>query len=135
MRVNILHVLGVGAVYIPRDIQIIVIFYLYLLVGNKTGIPRVIGDPLVKRSNYLVNILLPQTVLVAVLDKVTARVDHKYALALIRVGFVNYDNTGGNTRTVEKIGRQAYNAFDISPVNDRPSDGCLRISPEQNTVR
>ena len=81
------------------------------------------------------DILLPQAVLVAVLYIVPAGIDHKNAGALRSILFIYHQDTGRNSRSIEQVGGQSNNAFDITPVNDLFADVSLGIATEQHTMR
>ena len=76
---NVLLVLRHRAVDIARDVQVVIVFDLDFLVGNKAGILGIVLDLLVEGRDDLVNILFPQAVLVAVLHIAVAGVDHENA--------------------------------------------------------
>ena len=135
VRLDVLQIFRNGAIDIARDVEIIIVLYLNLLVRHKTGILRISCDLAVKGGNDLVDILLAQTVLVAILHVIVACIDHKNAFSLIGICFINDNNAGRNTRAVKEVGRQADNALNVALVNDVLADRCLGITSEQNAVR
>lgn len=50
------------------------------------------------------------------------------------IGFVDDNDTGGNSRAIEQVCGQTNNALDIALVNDGLTDRRLCIATEQNTV-
>jgi hypothetical protein len=71
----------------------------------------------------LVDVLLAQAVLVAVLDEALAGVDHEDALAGGGVFLVQHQDAGGDAGAVEQVGRQADDALE-----DARATSCWRIT-------
>ena len=80
-------------------------------------------EPLVEDIDDLVDVLLAQAVLGAVLHEAAAGVDHEDALAGVGVLLVDDDDAGGDAGAIEQVGRQADDALDVS-LADRGCGGC-----------
>ena len=81
------------------------------------------------------NVLRAKSIFIAVFHKTFAGIDHKDGSTGFGFGFVDHNNAGGNTGTIEQVGRQSDNAFDITLMNNLATDFCFGISPEQHTMR
>ena len=112
MAFNVLNVFGLLAVDIAGDVQV----KLVVLDFFNADHARVFGylQPLVEHVDDLVDVHVPQAVLVAVLKVAAAGVDHEDALAGVGIFLVDDDDAGGYAGAVEQVGRQADNAFDVA---------------------
>lgn len=95
-----------------------------------------------------VNVLLTQTVFVAVFNEAARCVNHKHAAAAdnlvcslfgklggLGVFFVDDDDAGRNARAVKQVGRQPDNAFNKVKVKQFRANTRFGIAAKQHTVR
>ena len=61
----------------------------------------------------LVDVLLAQAILVAVLDEALGGVDHEHAFAGGGILLIEHQDAGGDASAVEEVGRQADDALQI----------------------
>ena len=78
---------------------------------------------------------MAQAVLVAILHKALAGIDHEDAAAARGVFLVEDDDTGWDAGAVEQVGRQADDALDVPFADDVPADVAFGIATEEDTVR
>ena len=90
---------------------------------------------LVKDIHNLVNILGAQAVLVSVLQKALAGIDHEDACTDTGVLLVDDQNTGRDAGAVEEIGGQADDSFNEALPNKPSADVSLPVSAKQHAVR
>ena len=83
----------------------------------------------------MVDVLLAQAVLVAVLQKTLAGINHEDATAGAGVVLVQHQDAGGNTGAVEQVGGQADDAGQHTAGHQLPADSGLGIATEQHAVR
>src|SRR5271166_6328893 len=97
MAINVLEVFLIGAVNVARQIQGEVV--LRITDFGEWHHSRVLWNfnLVIESVNDLVNVLLPQAVLVTVLEEALARIDNKDAFAGGSVLLIEYDNAGRNT--------------------------------------
>ena len=103
MSLNVVQVFGLCAVNVAWDIEVVVVG----LNFNYTYHARIFRqfDLLVEDIYDLVNISMTQTVLVAILYKTLAGINHEDTTASCGVFLVENDNTGRDASTVEQVGR------------------------------
>ena len=135
MSINILNILRLGRIYITGNIQVIAILLFDLLIGNKASIFRIICNLLIECSDYAIDILFTQSVLVSVLNKSLSCIYHKDSGTVFSTLFIDYNNTSRYSRTVKQVRRQTDNAFDPALINDSLTNSTFSISTEQNTMR
>ncbi len=114
VAVDVLQVLRLGAVDVARQVEVEVV----LRVGDlgqrhHAGVARDFDLP-GEGVDDLVDVLVAQAVLVAVLDEALGGVDHEDALAGGGVLLVEHDDAGGDAGAVEEVGRQADDALDVA---------------------
>ena len=94
-------------------------------------------------STILLEVLLAEAVLRAVLLEALGGINHEDALAGGGVFLVEHDDAGGDARAEEEIGRQTDDAFDVTTLNEvaanrrprrcretgRHAEGCMRLCP------
>ena len=134
MGVNVLQIFRRRAVNVTGDIQVILVFLLDLIIGNKAGILEIVCDLLIECGDDFIDVPLTQAVLIAVLNEVVAGINHKDTLALGGISLIDDDNAGRDTGAIKQVGGQADDALDIALVDNGFTDGCLCIATEQNTV-
>ena len=93
MAFDVLNVLGLLAVDVTRDIEVVLVL-LDLLEAHHTGILGFL-DLFSEDVDDTVNIHLTQTVLGTVLDEPLGGVDHEDALASLGILLVDHHDTGG----------------------------------------
>lgn len=133
MRVDVLPILWRLPVDVARKVEFEVV-PLDLLHCDHAAEPGHIGQS-GEHIDDLVDVLRTQPVLRPVPHEPAAGVDHEDALALLRVLFVEHDDAGRDAGAKEQVGRQADNAFDITPADQITADFRLGIAPEQHAVR
>ena len=134
MGINVLQIFRRRTVDITGDIQVILVFLLDLIIGNKPGILGIVCDLLIECGDDFVDVPLTKAVLVAVLNEVMAGINHKDTLALGGISLIDDDNAGRDTGAIKQVGGQADDALDIALVNNSFADSRLRIATEQNTM-
>ena len=82
----------------------------------------------------LVEVLLPQSVLVAVLDEAFAGVDKVNRFTLIGVFFVENNDTSWNTGPIKQVCRQTDDGTNVALVNETLSDDGFLVAAEENSV-
>ena len=91
---------------------------------------------LVEGVDDLVDVLLAQAVLVAVLQKALAEASiMKMPLRACGVLLVEHDDAGRNAGAVEEVRRQADDALDVPSADDFPADVGFGIATEEHAVR
>ena len=134
MAVDVLQVLGRGAVDVARQVEVEVVLRVGDLVQrHQPGVARNVGlfgedvdDP--------VNVLLAQAVLGAALPESLGGVDHEDALAAGGVSLVEHHDAGGDAGAIEEVGGQADDALEIAGADELPADRGLRIATEEDAV-
>ena len=134
VAVNVLQIFRSRAVNVTGDIQVILVFLLNLVIGDKPGIFGIVCDLLIECSDDFIDVPLAQAVLVAILYEVMAGIDHKDSLALGCIGLIDNDDTGRDAGTIKQVGRQTDDALDITFIDDGLTDGGLCIAAEQNAM-
>ncbi len=66
----------------------------------------------------LADVLVAQAVLVAILHKALAGIDHEDAFARAGVFLVQHNDAGGDAGAKKQVGRQRDDALDISLIDD-----------------
>ena len=117
---------------VSRKIQVVVIG-INFGQGNHAGVPRYLLT-FMEDIHGLLDILLAQTVLRAVLDEAFAGVDHENTIPGGGVFLVQNNDAGGNTRPIKQIRRQADDSLDDASLDQVPADIRLCVAPEQNAV-
>ena len=134
MAVDVLQVLGLGAVNVARQVEVEVVLRVGDLVQrHQPGVARNVGlfgedvdDP--------VNVLLAQAVLGAVLPESLGGVDHEDALAAGGVFLVEHHDAGGDAGAIEEGGGQANDALEITGADELLADRGLSIATEEDAV-
>ena len=136
MAVDVLQVLRLGAVDVARQVEVVVV----LRVGDLRR-PAPCGRSagrfglLREGVHDLVDVLLAQAVLVAVLDEALGGVDHEDALAGGGVFLVEHHDAGGDAGAVEEVGGQADDALEVAGADELLADDGLGIAAEEDAVR
>ena len=135
MRVKVVQIFRFASVDVARDVEDAIVGR----VGNfgyrhHAGVAVQFGL-LVEDIHDLVEILSPQSVLVAVLEEVLAGVNHEDAGASVSILLVNNQNAGGDAGAVESIGGQADDALDHALPDELPTDIRLSVAAKQHTMR
>ena len=81
------------------------------------------------------NILAAQAVFITVFDIAFAGVDHEDAFATGRLFLVQHDDAGRNAGSVEQVGRQPDNSFDITFFNQISANFGFGIAAKQYAMR
>ncbi len=136
---DVLQVLGLAAVDVARQVEVEVV----LRVGDlgqrhQAGVAwhvHLAGEGV----DDAVDVLLAQSVLVAVLDVALAGVDHEDATLLTLAGrgagLVQHQDAGWNAGAIEQVGRQADDPFQDAGADELPSDDSLCVATKQHAVR
>ncbi len=108
----------------------------YLQKRHKACVLRVsfyltIRNKRIEDSRDFIHVTLTQTVLVAVLYEITARVNHDDAVALVGVLLVDNNNAGWNARAVEKVYGQTDDTFDKATVDEWLAYSSFGVSAEE----
>ena len=128
----LLYFFSVG-LYVTGDVQIVVVAD-DLVVGGKMGVMGNIAKTVPCIDNAL-DVLLAQTVHVAVFDESRFGINHEDAFAVLTGFFVQNDDAGWDARTIEEIGRKPDDTLDITAVDDILAYLALGIATEEHTVR
>ncbi len=136
MAVNVLYVLRLGAVNVARQVQVVSVLRVGDLInGDHACVAPIRAVHAGEGVHDAVNVLLAQTVLVAVLDEALAGINHKDALAGGSVFLVEHEDARRDARAVEQIGRQADDALQIAGADELFTDHRLGVAAEQDAVR
>jgi hypothetical protein len=135
MGLQVVQVFRFAAVDVSRDVQIVFVRRIGDLADRHH--PRVARqlDLLVEHVHDLVDVLGPQTVLVAVFHALLAGVDHEDARPHVGVFFVDHHDAGRDAGAVEQVGRQPDDALDQAAGDQVPADVGLLVAAEQHAVR
>jgi hypothetical protein len=111
MPVNVLRILRLGAVDVPREVEVVVV----LCIGDFTdryepGVPRDL-NLLYEGINDLVDVLFTEAIFVAIFDEAFGGVDQKDALAGGGTFLVEHDYAGGNAGAEKEVWRKANDAL------------------------
>ena len=131
---EVLNVLGLGAVDVAREVEVVVVFRVGDFGdGHHAGVA---GDFLlaVEGVHNAVDVLLAEAVLGAVLAEAFAGIHHEDAFAGLGVFLVDDDDAGWDADTVEEVGGQADDAFDDATLDEVFADDGLGVSAEQHAV-
>ena len=82
----------------------------------------------------LVNVLVPQTVLVAVLSEALGRIDHEDAGTRVGIFIVDHDDAGSVAGAIKKIRGQADYALDETLAEDPLANIGLDIAPKEHAM-
>jgi hypothetical protein len=82
-----------------------------------------------------VDVLLAETVFVAVLPKTLRGIDHEDAFASLGVLLVHEDDAGWDAGAVKEIRGQADDAFDDAALDEIPADDAFGIPAKEDAVR
>ena len=134
MCLDALQIFADAGIDIAGNVQVIIVLTGDFTHRYKTRIMRIVSDLLIKGGYDFINITLAQTVLVAVLYKIVACVDHKDAGALIRIFFVNDNNACRDTGTIEQVCRQTNDTLDVTGFDQGFSNFALCVATEQHAV-
>ena len=133
MALDVLNIFWLGAVNVAGNVQVKLVGF--NLVNRYHSAEFFYFSLFVEHIHDLVNVLLTQAVLIAVLYKAPRCVDHKNAFAVVGVFLVQDNDTGRNARSVEQVGWQADDTFDIAAADDVGADFGLSITAKQHTMR
>ena len=104
MRVEVVQVFRFAGIDVARNVQIIVVRRTGdLSYRHHTRITRHLGLP-VEHIDDPVDVLGAQAILVAVLEKALARVNHEDAGAGLGIFLIKDQDTGGDASAVEQVG-------------------------------
>src|SRR6266567_2542452 len=133
MRFNVVQVFGFCAVDVARNIEIVVVGCNF----GHTHHARIFWelDLLVEHIDDLVDVLVAQSVLVAILHKALAGIDHEDTGAARGVFLIEDDDTGRDAGAIKQVGRQADDALDIPLADDLRADLGLGIPAKEDAVR
>ena len=135
VAVDVLQVLGLGAVDVARQVEVEVVLRVGDLVErHHAGVARDVGLP-GEGVDDPVDVLLAQAVLGAVLHEALGGVDHEDALAGGGVLLVEHDDAGGDAGAVEEVGGQADDALEVAGADELLADDGLGIAAEEDAVR
>src|SRR5699024_6190683 len=101
--------------YIPWNVEVKFIGFNFLQRNHST-ITRNFYF-LIKHIGYMVNILFAQSIFVSIFYKTFSTIYHKNAISVLRPFFINDNNTSWDSRSVEQVGRQTNNTFDVASFN------------------
>ena len=108
VAVDVLQILRLGAVDVAREVEVEVVLGVGdFRDGHHAGVARVAFIQAGEGVDDLVEVLLAESVLRAVLLEAFAGIDHEDAFAGGGVFFVEHEDAGGNTGAVKEIGGQA----------------------------
>ena len=104
MCAEIMDVLGRAGIDVARDVEVEVVLHRDLVKRHHARVAvnfglrgEAVHDP--------VDILRAQAVLVAVFDEPFGGVDHEDRPLVRAASFVDHDDTGGDARAIEQVGR------------------------------
>ena len=130
---DVLHVLGLLAVDVARDVEVELV-PLDLVEAHHARVLRDLQPP-GEDIHDLVDVLLAQAVLGAVLHETRAGIHHEDALAGVGILLVHDDDARGDAGPVEKVGGQADDALDVALADQVLADVGLGVAPEEHAVR
>ena len=106
--VDVLEVLRLGAVDVAREVEVVVVLRVGDLAdGHHAGVAGIALILAGEGIDDLVEVLLAEAVLRAVLFEALAGINHEDALTRLGVLFVQHEDAGGDASAVKEIGRQA----------------------------
>ena len=136
VAVDVLQILRLGAVDVAREVEVEVV----LRVGNfrerhHACVARIAFILAGKGVDDLVEVLLAEAVLRAVLFKTLGRINHEDALAGGGVFLVEHKDAGGDAGAVKEIGGQANDGLQVTRADELLADDGLSIAAEEHAVR
>ena len=135
MAIDILQVLRFGAVDVAWKVEVEVVFRVgNLCKGDHAGIVRSVSLP-GKGIDDAVDVLLAQAVLVAILDKSLAGINHENTPASSGILLVEHQNTGRDAGAIEEVGWQADDPLENTGTDKLLTNDSLGIAPEEHTMR
>ena len=136
MAVDVLQVLRLGAVDVAREVEVVVVLRVGdLLDRHHAGVARIAFILPGEGVHDLVDVLLAQAVLRAVLHEALGGIDHEDALAGGGVFLVEHDDAGGDAGAVKEIGGQADDGLEVAGADELLADDGLGIAAEEDAVR
>ena len=133
--VEVVEVFRVVGVYVARDIEVIGVGRVSDFCDRDgAGVSGGFAT-FVKDGDDFVDVLCAESVLVSVLEEASACVHHEDTFSGAGVFFVYDEDTGGDSGTVEKVGREADDACDETALDKVSADVRLFIAAEEDTVR
>src|SRR6267378_4211550 len=122
VTVNVLQVFGLRAVDIARQVEVEVVLRIADLVhwhqSRITSHVRLFGEDV----DDVVDVLLAEAVLGAVLSKSFGRVDQEHALPTGGVLLVEHHDAGGDASAVEEICGEADDPLEVTGADELPTD-------------
>ncbi len=136
VAVDVLQVLRLGAVDVAREVEVVVVLRVGdFLDGHHAGVARVAFILPGEGVHDLVDVLLAEAVLLAVLHEALGGIDHEDALAGGGVFLVEHQDAGGDAGAVKEVGRQADDALEVAGADELLADDGLGIAAEEDAVR
>jgi hypothetical protein len=134
VRPNILYIFCFLRINIAWEVQIVVIFMLDLIKRDHTTIALYLKTAIEDIYNFT-NILCPESIFIAIFDKVLTGIYHKDTLATGGMLFVYDNDTRRNPCAVKEVGRQSDDPLDIAMLNEVTTDLSFCTTTEQDTMR
>src|SRR6516164_2793615 len=130
MAVDVLQILWLGAINVARQVEIeVVLSVTDLGKRNQAGV-LLDFDLIVEGIHDLMDVLLPKTILIAVLQEALACINHENAFACGSILLVQHHNARRNASSIKEVRRKTDDALDVSSSNDFPSDIRFDIAAE-----
>ena len=81
------------------------------------------------------DVLLTQTVLVAILDEALGGINHEHALARCCLLLIQHQDARRYARAIEQVSGQSDDGLDVTTLDDVTPDSCLGIATKQHAMR
>ena len=136
MAVDVLQILRLGAVDVAREVEVEVVLRVGdFRDGHHACVARVAFIQPREGVDDLVEVLLAEAVLRAVLLESLGGINHEDALAGGGVFLVEHKDAGGDAGAVKEIGGQTDDGFQVTRADELLADDGLRIAAEEHAVR
>jgi hypothetical protein len=131
VAIDVLQVLRLGAVDVAREVEVVVVLRVGdFRDGHHAGVARVAFILPGEGVHDLVEVLLAEAVLRAVLLEALGGINHEDALAGGGVFLVEHDDACRDARAVKEIGGQADDGLEVAGADELLADYGLGIAAE-----
>ena len=133
MASDVLNIFGLLGVDIARQIQVVIVL-LNLVMWHESGIAGMLLG-IREHIDNLVQVTLPETILVAVFDEAFAGINHEDPFAGGRIFLIDHEDAGRNAGAVKEIGRETDDPFQKAGAHKLGANHRLGITTKQHPMR